>query len=85
MALLASPDVGVRRRALLRAVSPAIAPATPAREYFRSWALGVRRLLLILETDHPSARVDADLMSTTGVPSNTSIGPILIRVPLVAP
>jgi hypothetical protein len=28
---------------------------------------------------HPSARVDADLMSTTGVPSNTSIGPIFTR------
>jgi hypothetical protein len=26
--------------------------------------------------DHPSARVDADLMSTTGVPWNASIGPI---------
>jgi hypothetical protein len=37
------------------------------------------------EVDHPSARVDADLMSTTGVPSNTSIGPIFTREALVAP
>src|SRR6266550_3111486 len=34
---------------------------------------------------HRSARVDADLMSTTGVPSKTSIGPIFTRVALVAP
>ena len=32
-------------------------------------------------SDHPSARVDADLISTTGVPSNASIGPIFTRVP----
>jgi hypothetical protein len=32
--------------------------------------------------DHPSARVDADLMSNNGVPSNTSIGPIFTRVPV---
>ena len=31
--------------------------------------------------NHPSARVDADLISTTGVPSNASIGPIFRRVP----
>jgi hypothetical protein len=30
------------------------------------------------------ARVDADLMSTTGVPSNASIGPIFIRVPSIS-
>jgi hypothetical protein len=36
------------------------------------------------DVDHPSARVDADLMSTTGVPSNTSIGPILTRVPSIS-
>ena len=31
--------------------------------------------------DHLSARVDTDLMSTTGVLSNASIGPIFRRVP----
>ena len=36
-------------------------------------------------SDHPSARVDADLISTTGVPSNASIGPIFMRLLLVAP
>ncbi len=34
--------------------------------------------------DHPSIRVDADLMSTTGVPSNASIGPIFTRVPSIS-
>ena len=33
---------------------------------------------------HPSARVEADLISTTGVPSNTSIGPIFTRVPSIS-
>ena len=37
-----------------------------------------------LDADHSSARVEADLMSTTGVPSNTSIGPILTRVPSIS-
>jgi hypothetical protein len=37
-----------------------------------------------LDADHPSARVEADLMSTTGVPSNTSIGPIFMRVPSIS-
>jgi hypothetical protein len=41
-------------------------------------------LLLISLADHPSARVDADLISTTGVPSNTSIGPIFTPVPLIS-
>ena len=34
--------------------------------------------------DHPSARVEADLISTTGVPSKASIGPIFNRVPSIA-
>jgi hypothetical protein len=46
---------------------------------------GVMRRSPQAHADHPSARVDADLISTTGVPSNTSIGPIFTRVPLVAP
>ena len=33
---------------------------------------------------HPSARVEADLMSTTGVSSNASIGPIFKRVPSIS-
>jgi hypothetical protein len=39
---------------------------------------------LASHADHPSARIDADLMSTTGVPSNASIGPIFKRVARVA-
>src|SRR5205823_10487628 len=33
---------------------------------------------------HPSARVDADLISTTGVPSNASIGPAFTHVPSIS-
>src|SRR5207248_357929 len=33
---------------------------------------------------HPSARVEADLISTTGAPSNTSIGPIFTRLPSIS-
>ena len=40
--------------------------------------------VVVPKADYPSARVDADLISTTGVPSNASIGPIFIRVPLIS-
>src|SRR4029077_16119532 len=33
---------------------------------------------------HPSTRVDAELISTTGVPSNASIGPIFMRLPSIS-
>ncbi len=39
------------------------------------------RSLRFAQAHHCSARVDADLISTTGVPSNASIGPIFTRVP----
>jgi hypothetical protein len=47
---------------------------------------GVQRLCQyrVLDADHASARVEADLMSTTGVPSKTSIGPIFTRVPSIS-
>jgi hypothetical protein len=59
-------------------------PSLPASVWEAIFGIRSRILSVNGFADQASARVDADLMSTTGVPSNASIEPIFLRVPSIS-